>query len=195
VAALVPAAAEPWIPLKKEEPLYPCTVLPDRYMGACYLMQTSAIINLNRHDVGAAARACESAPSLFLSTCFQSLGRDISALTVQDHQRALRLCGTVPAEYLPFCHLGYAKNLVDQTARIEDGLAFCTLLVTVPSKTVCYSGMGEQAWALYPDTARRQAICAGIEAAFVYDCRIGAGLEQRARPVTPPEPVDTPAPG
>jgi hypothetical protein len=179
------AAPQPFIALKKDEPFYPCTILGDRYVSACYQMQTSAILNLNGFNVSATARICATAPELFRSTCFQSLGRDISALTVQDHNRALRLCGSAPNEYQAFCHLGYAKNLVDQTARLEDGLDFCTMLEAPASKRACYSGMGEHAWALYPAVDRREQICAAVETAYVGACRLGAGLEREALPGIP----------
>src|SRR5690606_38740130 len=114
--------------LDRERPLYPCTALPDRYAQSCYQMQTSAILHFNGRNIADAGRICLTAPAPYRSTCIQSLGRDISALTVQDHARALRMCASVPAGYEQFCHLGYAKNLVDQTSNPHDGFEFCGLL-------------------------------------------------------------------
>ncbi|HUE97354.1 MAG TPA: hypothetical protein VMN39_11885, partial [Longimicrobiaceae bacterium] len=162
-----PVGAGDFPPLKREAPLYPCTVLEERYLGACYEMQTSAILNLNGFDVAAAARACPHAPEPFRPTCFRSLGRDISALTVQNHRKAIALCAVVPDEYEPFCHLGYAKNLVDLTAEPAHGFAFCRLLQQPDSKRVCYTGMGEELWVLEDDVAARAAACEAAEAEYV----------------------------
>ena len=164
-------------PLKADDPLYPCNVLEDRYLNACYQMQTSAILNQNGFDVAAAARACPSAPEPFRPTCFQSLGRDISGITVQDHRRALQLCAHAPDQYEPFCHLGYAKNLVDLTAEIEDGLAFCRLVRGEESKELCYLGMGEELWVLHADAESRARVCDQVEEPFRGACRVGAGLD------------------
>lgn len=163
-----------------DDPLFPCTVLAPRYLNACYQMQTSAILNLNNFDVALAARACSQAPDDFRSTCFQSLGRDISAITVQDHERAIRLCEATPAAYRPFCTLGYAKNLVDLTARIEPGMAFCLRLADPESKRVCYSGMGEELWVLLAEPAERAQVCRSGEAAYVSACFEGAGVVEDA---------------
>lgn len=167
---------EEFPPLDPERPLYPCTALEDRYTHACYQMQTSAVLHFNGRDIKDAARVCRTAPELFISTCFQSLGRDISALTVQDHRRALRLCAEVPSDFEPFCHLGYAKNVVDQTSDPADGVAFCRLLTAPASKRACYVGIGEQLWVLHTERVARLAICESVEPGYVAACRYGAAV-------------------
>lgn len=162
--------------LDRARPLYPCDALPDRYAHACYQMQTSAILHFNGRNIADAGRVCLTAPDPHRATCIQSLGRDVSALTVQDHPRALRMCATVPAGYEQFCHLGYAKNLVDQTSNPQDGFAFCGLLTDPASKRACYTGIGEQLWVLYTDTDRRAQVCGSIDPDYVSACLSGAGL-------------------
>lgn len=170
-------SASDFPPLDRDDPLYPCSVLDERYLAACYQMQTSAILQLNEFDVSIAAAACPAAPEPFIATCFQSLGRDISALTVQDHGQALAMCGEAPEEYRHFCHLGYAKNLVDVSADPDDGFAFCRILPEGVSKRTCYIGMGEQLWALDPRDEVRRALCDGAESGYREACRMGAGVE------------------
>lgn len=180
-----PSASPDFPPLKRDEPLYPCTVIEDRYLPACYQMQTSAILNLNGFDVREAAQACPAAPEAYRATCFQSLGRDISGITVQDHRKAIELCSIVPDEYERFCHLGYAKNLVDVTAVAADGFEFCRILRAPASKQACYGGMGEQLWVLEADPAARAHECETAEDGYLDVCRIGAGLEPLAAVATP----------
>ncbi len=169
---------EPFPGLDRRRPLYPCTDLPERYAESCYQMQTSAILHFNGRNVAAAGRACLTAPEAYRATCIQSLGRDVSALTVQDHSRALRMCRSVPAGYEPFCHLGYAKNLVDQTSNPRDGFDFCRLLTIAESKQACYTGIGEQLWVLYTDADRRAEVCrGGVEQGYIEACLTGAGLQ------------------
>ncbi|MEX2571492.1 MAG: hypothetical protein WD737_09295 [Gemmatimonadota bacterium] len=172
------ATPEEFPPLKAEDPLYPCSVLEDRYLIACYQMQTSAILHFNGYDIREAARTCQTAPELLRPTCFQSLGRDVSAVTLQDHGRAIQLCGLAGEDYERWCHLGYAKNLVDLTADSNDGLRYCRLLADGESKRFCYIAVGEQIWVLTQDTEQRVALCANAEEAYLDECRRGAGLEQ-----------------
>lgn len=170
--------------IDRDRPLYPCTDLPDRYAQACYQMQTSAILHFNGRDIAETGRVCMTAPEVFRSTCIQSLGRDVSALTVQDNSKALRMCGAVPDGYEAFCHLGYAKNLVDQTADPQDGFEFCALLTAPESKRTCYTGIGEELWVLHTDITSRAQICQGIEAAYVDACLFGAGVRNERTAVS-----------
>ncbi|MEX2582739.1 MAG: hypothetical protein WD766_05675, partial [Gemmatimonadota bacterium] len=144
-------------------------------------MQTSAILHFNGYDIPAAAQVCATAPELYRSTCFQSLGRDISARTAQNHARAIELCGSAPREFEPSCHIGYAKNLIDLTANPDDGFDYCRRLPAGQSKRICYVAVGEQIWVLNDAPARRSALCAASESAYVSDCRYGAGLPAAVR--------------
>lgn len=195
-AAAAPVAArEPFPPLRREDPLYPCNALDERYLLACYQMQTSAILFFNGYDVAAAGRECARAPDLFRGTCFQSLGRDVSSITQQDHSRAIRLCGTVPADDQSWCHIGYAKNLVDLTADAEDGFVYCRLLGAGEFKRACHIAVGEQIWVLEDTHDRREALCAGAEPGYLSACRYGAGLpedEVAGRALSPLDTADEP---
>lgn len=174
-AATTPSR-DPFPPLDKDDPFYPCSALDARYAVSCYQMQTSAILYFNGYDVPAAAATCADAPEAYRSVCFQSLGRDISSMTGQDHDRARTFCGSAPADYEPWCHLGYAKNLVDLTADSQDGLAYCRLLPAGESKRFCYVAMGEQIWVLAEAPEQRSVLCRGAEEEYIDACRHGAGL-------------------
>jgi hypothetical protein len=177
---MIASAAEPFPPLKREDPLYPCNVLEARYLDACYQMQTSAILFFNGYDVAATARICAEAPEALRLACFQSLGRDVSSYTGQEHARAIRLCGTAPARYQPWCHVGYVKNLIDLSADPGDGIAYCRLLPEGESKRVCYVSVGEQAWVVAEDQQKREAACFEVAPPYREACRHGAGLPARA---------------
>src|SRR5881409_1674242 len=41
--------------LDPADPLYPCSIMASRYLYACYLVQTAAILQLNNGDIAAAA--------------------------------------------------------------------------------------------------------------------------------------------
>lgn len=166
--------------LKRDDLLYPCSVLDDRYLVACYQMQTSAILHFNGSDVGNAAQVCQKAPEPYRPVCFQSLGRDVSSITLQDHEKAMRLCALTPDAYEPWCTIGYTKNLVDVTADPADGFAYCRLLPPGESKRVCNVAVGEQIWVLSEDVERRSEMCMAAESGYIDECRHGAGLSEIA---------------
>ena len=171
-------AGEPWKALDRDDPLYPCNALDARYQPSCYLMQTSPILYFNGGDFAAAARACDSAPVVHRAACYQSLGRDASAYSQQDHQRAMRLCANGDPQYRSWCHVGYAKNLVDLTARPADGLDYCRVLDDPAMKSACYAAIGEQTWVLADDPQRRRAWCAEAEPAYRGACMRAAGVTE-----------------
>lgn len=155
---------------------YPCSALDDRYLVACYQMQTSAVLFLNGGDFAAAATFCDEAPERFRTTCYSSIGRDVSGYVVQDHQEAMRRCalGTAPAR--DYCHLGYVKNLIDLSADPADGMAYCRQLPAGSAKALCYRSVGEQIWALGGSDVRREELCGQSEAPYRQHCRTGAAL-------------------
>lgn len=172
---------EEFPPLVPDDPLYPCTALPDRYLVSCYHMQTSAVLFFNGGDLAGAAEACDTAPERYRSACFRSLGRDVSAITVQDHDSALELCARTGDRRYD-CHWGYVKNVVDVTARAEDGFDFCALVPDDEGKRRCYEAVGEQVWVLAGDEPGREAMCAPAEPAYVQACRRGAALPATSTP-------------
>lgn len=174
------AAAEPFKALDPADPLYPCSVLDERYLHSCYQMQTSAILFFNQGRMEPALRACDTAPERFRPACYQSLGRDISSYTLQDHAEAVRLCSQGDARFRPFCHAGYAKNLVDLTARAADGFAYCRAVADPEGKRACYQAVGEEIWVLAGDEPAREAMCGQAEPAFRQACRRGAALTEAA---------------
>lgn len=162
--------------LKKDEPLYPCSTLDEKYLRECFLMQTSAILWFNNYDFDAAFDACEEAREAFVSVCYQSLGRDIAGHTLRDKKKSVALCALGASRYQSFCHVGVAKNLIDVNAKIDDALAYCRM-APGPSKNACYFAIGEQIAALNTDLKARAPECERVPDAFVRYCRRGAQLD------------------
>lgn len=173
--------ASDWKPLDPEDPLYPCTVVEDRYLQQCYLMQTSAMLQMNGGDIGEAAENCLDAPARMRPTCFQSLGRDISSYTRQDPARSAKECSDVDERYRPSCFIGAAKAFVDWTSRPDEGLALCREVPEgrAASKRACYHALGEEISSLTGDLDRRAEMCGRAEEAWVGTCRRGAHLPER----------------
>ncbi|WP_419943243.1 hypothetical protein [Candidatus Palauibacter sp.] len=149
---------EPWEALRAEDPHYPCSVLDERYLRACYMMQTSAMLWHNEGDIGGAATSCLDAPEGWRFLCFVSLGRDISGRTVLDPDNGLDECGKSPEEFREWCYVGLVKNYVDVTAATGAGFAFCRR-VEPWAQARCYEAMGEQLLGLYADDAGRREEC------------------------------------
>jgi len=181
-----PAAMEhgEWKPLDRNDWLYPCNVVAEKYQESCYNMQTSAVMFFNYGDVGSTARVCERAPARFQTTCFLSLGRDVTAFAAQDHRRSIQLCGRVGGAAAGrgklWCTLGVVQNLVNLAADPQEGIRFCRAVTGAEAKRECYRVVGESIATLVAGTDARARSCQTAESDFVPACRRGAGIEAQA---------------
>ena len=169
------AGEKPWKAVDPTDPLYPCSVMAERYQHQCYLMQTSVMLWLNGNDLAAASRSCDVAPPRMRSTCHQSLGRDITART-KDPNEAERRCRAGSEPYRGWCYVGVVKGFVDWTSDAESGLTFCRVVDDPGHKAMCYRGLGEEIATLVADDETRASLCAEAEEGYVESCRRGARL-------------------
>ena len=165
---------EPFEAMRADDPHYPCSILDDKYLTSCYLMQTSAMLWLNDGDIADAASSCLDAPDGWRDDCFVSLGRDISGRTLLDEDEARRECQKSPEDYRGWCYAGVVKNFVDVTATTEAGFSFCRTIEDW-AKPRCHEAMGEELYALFADDAARREACEASETEeLALDCRRGA---------------------
>src|SRR5918999_21321 len=181
------AGAKPaaFVAVKADDPLYPCTILEEKYLPDCYLMQTSVVLFQKGGDFRKAAAVCDGAPAAQRPWCYQGLGRDASSYTVQDPEESIRLCSVGDARYQPWCFAGLVKNFIDVTAKSESGLAFCPRVPGRANQLKCWEAVGEEIWLLAPDETQRAALCARAGAEGETACRWGARL-RRDRPADIP---------
>lgn len=170
--------AKKFKPVDSTDQLYPCSIMKERYLSACYEMQTSVMLYNNKGNIADAAKACESVPQTMRTICFASLGRDISSFSEQRHPEAIRMCSLATPKYQPWCYYGLVKNLIDLDARASDGMSLCRELPSGDSKALCYAAVGEQILVLKPGEAERRSACAPSESEYLDSCLYGARLSQ-----------------
>jgi len=160
-----------------DDPLYPCSIMAERYLHACYQMQTSVMLHLNHGDIAAAGRSCDRAPPHMRSVCYQSLGRDITSYALRDPQKTADFCAKSSEAYRPACYFGAAKALVDWTATTDAAFTFCRIVAHDPGGPSCYQALGEEIATLVATAPEREEQCTRAQApAPVAACRRGAGL-------------------
>ena len=174
-ASQFPATA-PFKALDASDLQYPCSIMAQRYLVACYNIQTSVMLYFSHGDIATAARGCLDAPESLRYVCYQGLGREISGYARQDHREAIRLCGFAGGRYRPWCHYGVVKNFIDLTANVDDGIAYCRSVGGAADGMKCYEAVGEEIATLRTDAAAREAACAAVVAAYRGACRYGARL-------------------
>jgi len=159
------------------DPLYPCSIVAERYLHACYQMQTSVMLYENHGDIAAAAKSCERAPAAQRPVCFQSLGRDITSYTARDPQKTADLCAKARDAYRPSCYFGAVKALVDWTATTNAAFTFCGIVLREPGAPTCYRALGEEIATLLAAAPEKEEQCTRAQAPEAVEaCRMGAGL-------------------
>ncbi|MGH7562566.1 MAG: hypothetical protein ACRENB_16280 [Gemmatimonadales bacterium] len=167
---------------RREDPLYPCTVVEERYRRACYQLQPAIIFETAEGDMRRVARACDQAPERHRRSCYQGIGTYASGMTARHAGKTIRICSMGSPQYREWCFVGVAKNFVDVTSRADDGLDFCRRLEAPDIATRCHVAVGEQIALLVLFTRDREAACAKAPPAFVPACRYGAGLSRERPP-------------
>ncbi len=161
--------------LKAEDPHYPCSTVEQKYLSACYLMQSSAILMLNGYNFADAFKICDGAPANFISICYQSMGRDVSGNTQRNTESSIKLCllGTKP--YVGQCIRGVVKDFINAVSNASPGIEFCK---QVPDsyKWDCYNATGEMIYSLHSTVERKTADCQKAEPQYQVACRQGALL-------------------
>ena len=162
--------------LNPENPHYPCSALAERYLQACYLMQSSAILTFSGYDFAKAFAQCDKAPEAFVTTCYRSMGRDISGFTLRDVAKTVKLCQLGRQERQQDCLTGAVKDFILTHADPERGLAVCRALPG-EQKAGCYGTVGEMLVSLYPEAGPREEACARSEPAFIETCKGTAAVQ------------------
>lgn len=180
-----PAPAKP--PFRALDPAdlhYPCSALAEKYLIACYTIQTSAMLHHTKQDVARTAAECSRAPEKARTTCFVSLGRDVSTLARGDNAKAVRLCELAEAAFRPVCHGGVVVSMVNMNADPAEGIPYCRAVPEAGSKRACYTAVGLQALGLPDGESRRERACRAAEPDLLEACL--------GRPASVPPPAGRP---
>ena len=78
--------------LNPDDQFYPCNKVRERYKPACYLMQTSYMLDVANGDFSAVFGLCEQIEDPYTDICYQSLGRDASGYTISNIEKTRKIC-------------------------------------------------------------------------------------------------------
>lgn len=128
-----------WI--KKEEPLYPCTALDEKYRDSCYSMQTSVMFEQGLSIDQISAECAKTGK--FRGTCYRSLGRDLSnRVRVNNVSEVVSACETKSDIYTRECVRGVIYALVDNTWNGQYAFKYCSSLNNNENQRACFEDVG-----------------------------------------------------
>jgi hypothetical protein len=159
------------------DPLYPCSIVAEKYDGECYRIQTALVLSLNKYNFARTARTCDSAPVKFRRYCYESFGRDIAGYVNYDLNAGVQLCQLSDASLRGSCYVGLAQTFVDESAKPADGFAVCNAIPKPGDRPLCFAAVGELLLSLEPTTGLREAACMQGHPEDTKACRKGARLD------------------
>lgn len=123
--------------LRAGDPHYPCTVVDEKYREACYIMQTSWMLEMGM-GWDAIVAACRAAGPHRLP-CFQSFGRDLSPRARTEGPAAYaRRCTALREDERLRCAQGAVFALADHTWDGRYVYPFCAVFTTEPLRARCF---------------------------------------------------------
>ena len=126
---------------RDDDPLYPCTAVGERFVDACYQMQSSHILAMNGGDFAEAFDVCRVLAQPRRTICFESIGRDASGYSRGDSARAAQLCSSGADTYeRDHCMIGAAVDFI-QTQGADGARALCD---RAEGSALCRSRVNEQ---------------------------------------------------
>ncbi|MBI4067227.1 hypothetical protein HY407_02495 [Candidatus Gottesmanbacteria bacterium] len=144
---------------KKDDPMYPCNILEEKYLPLCYRYQSSFFaFFLTNHDWQQTANLCLQVPPKYQYECFQTIGTNQVGFT-QDLGLMAQNCYSMPPQYQSICISGVVISLAGRyTNQPEKILAFCSS-IDPNQQLACYGQMGKSISAWSRDSNSKKNIC------------------------------------
>jgi len=116
--------------IRKDDPIYPCNSVEEKYKSACYFLASSQILKINGWDFPKTAKACaEDAEEKYRWLCFQSYGRDVSGSTKRDQSRVKELCGLATAYAdKSDCYFGAVRDFINEKGEFGSAVPLCNFI-------------------------------------------------------------------
>ncbi len=156
-----------------DEPLYPCTIVADKYRSACYFYQTSRMVQLFHSDFVKVSHGCLAAPAQYQEVCFESMGRDIDGYTQGQPEKSIALCMNAPyGSFRRGCLSGAVQDTFWDTSGQDTAIQFCKNLIDAKEKEACYTIIISRATQLLGTKGEKETFCQKVENKYTAACRV-----------------------
>lgn len=124
--------------LRKDEPMYPCTAVVNKYKGQCYLMQSSYALKLSNYDFSKVFADCAAVDKEYVKICYQSVGRDASGTSTSDVAKTNASCLLGQNdEARSNCIVGAVKDFISYFHGITEATALCDSFIDPSLQSTC----------------------------------------------------------
>jgi mono/diheme cytochrome c family protein len=143
--------------LRKDNLLYPCTIVARADKLYCYLLVTSQILPKVNFDWKKTADWCRRSDAGFVGICFQSYGRDASGVARQDPAKVRPICAEAGSGERE-CLFGAVRDILNNNANDLGGRRLCES-VGQANRSYCFYGIGSILGTVHATPADRRSAC------------------------------------
>lgn len=112
-----------------DDPLYPCTEVPEKYKAACWQFTMGRFKILYGANYDAMLTACARVPSPYDRQCFASIGGVIAVAYPGNYTKIIEYCGKkADNQKNNMCVMGAAQELISNPKTRKNALNFCDIL-------------------------------------------------------------------
>lgn len=118
--------------LKADDPLYPCSILEDKYLASCYTLQGQYFVQKNEFNFIKASDLCQTVPSNYQIICFNAIGQTVVGFTTNTEELA-NTCDQLPVDtlYKDSCDYGVIRTMFERyDMPIEQAVAVCEAIAS-----------------------------------------------------------------
>ena len=147
--------------VRADDPLFPCSVLEEKYSAHCYRYQSSYFSVISRQNWTKVVELCLLVPNNYQHECFRTIGTNQVGFNSQASVWKNN-CSLLPEEFRGVCVSGVVSSLsyrfVDEPALMFN---FCSLVDSMDQEE-CFKqiGLGVAEWSSLRTQA--ESICEGI---------------------------------
>jgi hypothetical protein len=158
--------------LRPDDPHYPCTDVEERYVNACYSVQTYHMLTVYDNDFGAVANECSSLATASLQDiCFSSLGRDVGNNFIGNPAGAIATCDAIQSAYRLNCLEEVVQDWFWEESSAGVALDFCGRLTEDFDEGVrCYWQIAWRGSDLYATPQHYRTFCGKFDQNYAWLC-------------------------
>ncbi|MBI2053176.1 MAG: hypothetical protein HYT41_00310 [Candidatus Sungbacteria bacterium] len=142
-----------------DDPMYPCTILEQKYLKLCYQYQSSYFAEITHWQWVSTIELCRQVPVTYREGCFHIIGTNQVGYT-QDNDKRKQTCDLIAEPHFrKACVSGIISSLGGRYVGQPDHMRTFCALVNTEDREACYRQMGAALHSWGDDLETRKEIC------------------------------------
>jgi len=168
--------------IKEDDPMYPCNILDEKYLGTCYMYQSSHFAQISHFDWVEVGKLCKKVPEQYREGCFIIIGSN-QVGSYMEPEKFVKTCNSFEeTNHREDCYKGVLSALGGRfIEELEPMEKFCKLLADT-DKPQCYTLLGSNINQWTNDPSDFEFVCKSLQE-YSTECLKGLYSYQNEPPI------------